>query len=113
MVHGSAAARPVSAFMTQPAITIDGDAPCAAADERMERCGIRHLPVVEDGRLVGILSRHDLMGSALHQLRVREVMREPVLTVGPGQPASEAARLILDHRVGPSPSWTGRRWWAS
>jgi acetoin utilization protein AcuB len=105
----------VNEFMTQPVITIDRNAGCDEADASMERHGIRHLPVMEEGRLVGVLGRHDLMRSALafalgfgergramllHTLRVKEVMRERMVTIGAGQPASEVARLLLDHRIG-------------
>lgn len=105
----------VRSFMTQPVVTVDRNAPCDEADAAMERHGIRHLPVLDEGRLVGIVGRHDLMRSALafalgygergrakllHTLTVKEVMRERMVTIGPGQPAAEAARLLLDHRIG-------------
>lgn len=111
----SVATSVVSTFMTQPVITVDRNAACDEADAAMERHGIRHLPVLDDGRLVGIVGRHDLMRSALafalgygergrakllHTLTVKEVMREQMVTIGPGQPAGEAARLLLDHRIG-------------
>jgi acetoin utilization protein AcuB len=109
------ATTPVRAFMTQPVVTSDRNVPCDEADATMQQHGIRHLPVLEDGRLVGIVGRHDLMRSALafalgygergrtkllHSLLLKEVMREDPLTIGPDQPAGEAARLLLEHRIG-------------
>jgi CBS domain-containing protein len=114
-IGNSAGSILVGSFMTRPAITIDRNAPCDEVDGLMERHGIRHLPVTDGERLVGIIGRHDLLRSALafvvgqgergrtkllHTMRVKEVMREEVITVEPDQPASEAARLLLDHRIG-------------
>ena len=115
ILENSAAKALVRSFMTQPVITVDRNAACDEADAAMERHGIRHLPVLDEGRLVGIVGRHDLMRSALafavgygergrakilHTLKVKEVMREQMFTIGPNQPASEASRLLLDHRIG-------------
>ena len=111
----SLAATSVRAFMTQPVVTSDWNAPCDEADALMERHGIRHLPVLEEERLVGVVGRHDLMRSALsfalgfgergratllHSLRVKEVMGNDLVTIGPDQPSGEAARLLLEHRIG-------------
>ncbi|MGC6399869.1 CBS domain-containing protein [Sphingomonas sp. FW199] len=53
--------RPVSALMTAPAITVaPGDAVIAALSLMTQR-RIRHLPVVEDGRLIGFVSIGDLV----------------------------------------------------
>jgi CBS domain-containing protein len=111
----SVAAARVDAFMTQPVVAVDRNAACDEADALMERNQIRHLPVLDQGQLVGVVGRHDLMRSALgfalgygergrtkllHTLTVKEVMREEIVTIGAGQPASEAARLLLEHRIG-------------
>ena len=106
---------PVRAFMTQPVVISDRNAPCDEADALMERHGIRHLPVTDGDRLVGIVGRHDLMKSALafalgfgehgrakllHNMRLKEVMRENPLTIEADQVSGEAARLLLEHRIG-------------
>ena len=116
MILASPAAKAlVRSLLTQPVSTGDRNAACDEADAAMERHHIRHLPVLDQGRLVGILGRHDLMRSALsfalgygergrakllHTLQVKEVVREQMFTIGPNQPASEASRLLLDHRIG-------------
>jgi CBS domain-containing protein len=47
--------------MTRPAVTIGGDRPLSEAARRMTEKRIKRLPVVEDGRLVGILTRTDVV----------------------------------------------------
>jgi CBS domain-containing protein len=59
--HGSTAAD----VMTRNVVTVGRDAPLAAIAELMERRRIKRVPVVEDGRLVGIVSRLDLV-RAIH-----------------------------------------------
>jgi CBS domain-containing protein len=56
-----AEARNVKEAMTSPAITIESEAPLTKAAERMLEEGVNRLPVLEDGRLVGIVARHDLV----------------------------------------------------
>ena len=46
--------------MTKGAVTVHPDNHLFHAYALMQRCGIRHLPVIEDGELVGILSDRDL-----------------------------------------------------
>lgn len=48
-------------LMTAPAVTIGPDATLAEAARRMEEHHVKRLPVVEDGRLVGIVSRSDVL----------------------------------------------------
>jgi CBS domain-containing protein len=47
--------------MSSPAVTIAGSATVAEAAGRMVDAGVNRLPVVEDGRLVGIVTRSDLL----------------------------------------------------
>lgn len=51
----------VSEVMTSPAITIEGHWPLAIAAKEMIEHGINRLPVVQQGRLVGIVTRADLV----------------------------------------------------
>ena len=50
----------VSDIMTSPAIVVGPDMSVAAASALMRQHDIRHLPVVENSRLVGIVTRVDL-----------------------------------------------------
>lgn len=52
---------PVSRVMTAPAITADASTPVLSALAQMTERRIRHLPVVEGGRLIGIVSIGDLV----------------------------------------------------
>lgn len=49
--------------MSAPAITIDPDAPLGLTAERMLRFGVNRLPVMSRDELVGIVTRHDLVGA--------------------------------------------------
>lgn len=51
----------VGEAMSSPALTIEEDRPVAAAARMLIEQGVKRLPVVNDGRLVGIVSRHDLV----------------------------------------------------
>jgi CBS domain-containing protein len=48
-------------LITGPPITVAPDTPVLEARRIMQVRSIRHLPVLEDGRLVGIVSRYDLL----------------------------------------------------
>ena len=80
--------------------------------------GIRHLPVVEEGRLVGIVTDRDLRQASpspatsleihelhylLQRMKVREIMTTKLITVTPETSIEEAARLMLEHKIGGLP----------
>jgi CBS domain-containing protein len=56
-----AAARTAGEAMTSPAITIDPDASVRQAADTMVRRKVNRLPVIEEGRLVGIVTRADIV----------------------------------------------------
>jgi acetoin utilization protein AcuB len=64
----------------------------------------RHLPVVERGQLLGILSDRDLrpvlLSPTLARARVRELMSEDLTTVGPDAPVEDAASLLVVKKIG-------------
>lgn len=55
------AGRSVEEVMRSPVETVEPDADVWTAMSRMAHLGITRMPVVEDGRLIGLLARHDLM----------------------------------------------------
>lgn len=60
-LHGSRAGD----VMTGAVVTVEEDAPAEAIARLMEERGVKRVPVLRDGRLVGIVSRADLLGLAL------------------------------------------------
>jgi CBS domain-containing protein len=57
-----AAGHAVAGWMTPDPFTLGPDAKIVEARDRMLEEGFRHIPVVEDGRLIGIVSLRDLSG---------------------------------------------------
>jgi CBS domain-containing protein len=74
IVYGVAAngsaflAKTVGETMTAPAITVTADTPILSALSLMSRRRIRHLPVVEDGRLTGFVSIGDLVKHRIEKI---------------------------------------------
>jgi CBS domain-containing protein len=67
---------PVSRVMTSPAITAEPSMPALVALSQMTKRRIRHLPVVEDGRLTGIVSIGDLVAYRIARIEEEaEAMR--------------------------------------
>lgn len=68
--------KPVAQVMTAPAITVTRDQPILGALALMTQRRIRHLPVVEDGRLLGIVSIGDLVKYRIERIEAEaEAMR--------------------------------------
>jgi len=114
----------VNEWMTPAPVTVAPSALIPRVQELMVHRRIRHLPVVEEGRLVGIITDRDvrtvqpspatnLAGREMHylvdRLTVRAVMTRPVLTVAPHEPLAEAVRLMLENRIGGLPVIEGER----
>lgn len=76
-------ATPISAVMTQQPATLGADAPVADALLLMAREGIHHIPLVRDGRLVGVISEKDVF--ALRRLSVEGITAAIARTDDPGR----------------------------
>ncbi len=106
----------VKDIMKRPVITIGPQATLREAHQLMWERGIRHLPVLDEGRLVGIITDRDirLATSVLRpnplscDARVYEVMKRPVLTADPLDPVEDAARLMREEKVGCLPVVEGK-----
>ncbi len=80
-------------------ITVHPDQKIGAALAIMERYRISGLPVVADGRLVGILTNRDLRFERRLDKLVREVMTTKVITARPGISLDEAKEMLQAHRI--------------
>jgi CBS domain-containing protein len=85
--------------------TIAADAPLTAAVDRLGEKRIGALPVVEDGRIVGIVSERDVIyclrdrGRGALDLAVSEVMSAPAITVDSQTDVLHALALITERRI--------------
>lgn len=91
--------------MTPKLITVAPRDSLAKAKALMDSGNFRHLPVLEDGRLIGILSDRDmrLHSGYLDSTRVDAVMRSEPVTVTPTTTVEEAARLMLRLKISAVP----------
>ena len=104
----------VADIMTSPAIVVSPHTTLPAANALMRDKRIRHLPVVENGRLVGIISRGDLREASasaslnadsyelhfmLSRLTVGKLMTRKVQTVTPDAPIVYAAELMTNNKI--------------
>jgi len=108
-------AKVVADVMTRSVVTLYEEDDLENIDEAMEKFRFRHVPVVDDGKLVGLVTRSDLRGISSSRLDptgpirdealrkrtfVRDVMTTDVRTVHPDTPILEAARLMRDAKIG-------------
>jgi acetoin utilization protein AcuB len=105
-------------LMTPDPLTVTPQASIAEAWDLMRELAVRHVPVVEDGVLVGMLSDRDLARVSIAQvLRVEgadalreelktpivEVMSTDVISVEPETEVGEVIGLLLEHKIGALP----------
>lgn len=98
-------------FMTRDVITLGPEASAAEAWALCRDNGIRHLPIVEEGRLVGVVSDRDLRdvrggdreSDSMRWVRVGEVMTREIVTIHPLDTIEHAAREIYDRKIGSLP----------
>ena len=98
----------VSHWMSTDLVTIGKEASIQEAMALMKQESIRHLPVVDQQmNLLGWITDADLRGvliaSMLEELTLEDVMIRKPFTVHPEMPLEEAARILLDKRVGGLP----------
>jgi CBS domain-containing protein len=111
----AATAVKVGDVMTAQVTTLDRNDSLDLADRSMAGGGMRHIVVTDGRRVVGVVSQRDMFRSALaaalgfgsqaqtkllKSLRVKDVMSEPAVTIGPDATAAEAARLMIERKIG-------------
>ncbi len=96
----------VSDFMTKDLVTVRESDDLALAESLLKLGGIRHLPVVRERKLVGILTHRDVLRSgqwgkpAARELPVGDVMTRTPTSVRPATGLAQAARLMLERKYG-------------
>jgi CBS domain-containing protein len=91
--------------MTSNPCTIDADKSVAYAAKMMREEDVGLAPIVEDDRLVGMLTDRDITirvvadGRDPEQVRVKEVASSQLVTVNPQQDLDEALRIMAKHQV--------------
>lgn len=87
----------VRQWMTVNPCQVSPTASVWEATTLMRRHGIRHLPVVANGWLVGVVSDRDVHADG--GAPVRTVMSSPVVTASPGDDLAHVAEKLLQHRI--------------
>jgi acetoin utilization protein AcuB len=95
----------VREFMTTMPQTIDLRSSLGRARQTMRERSVRHLPVVNDGRLVGLVTERDIalcetLGKDPHVVDVEVAMRKRVFTCGPEAHLHAVAEEMAAHKYG-------------
>jgi acetoin utilization protein AcuB len=102
----------VAEIMSRDVETISPLENGVAAFRRMSQHKMRHLVVVEGGRMVGILSSRDIPNEEdrlLAEQTVRDLMTAPVATAAPDTTLRQAANLLRGQNIGCLPVLEGDR----
>jgi acetoin utilization protein AcuB len=104
--------------MTRNPITVDPETLVLDAQRIMKENNIRRLPVVDKGKLKGIITKHDLLEASpspatslsihelnylLSKMKVKEIMKKDPITFAPDAPFEEALRLGQEKKIGAFP----------
>ena len=105
----------VREIMMGSPVTLKPDETLDLANDVISLGRIRHIPIVEDGRLMGLLSERDMMGATtttifglkrksksalLKSVLIKDVMKKKVVTVKPDTPIKDAAHLMKEKKIG-------------
>lgn len=87
----------IAEVMTRKVVTVAPGDSAEEARQALSRHGFRHLVVLDNKKLVGVLSDRDLRSgsrSLSRDAQVAELMSRPVVTVTPSTTVGEAANLM-------------------
>ncbi len=105
-------------MMTKNPIIVDSETLVLDARRIMKENNIRRLPVVDKGKLKGIITKHDLLEAApspatslsvhelnylLSKMKVKEIMKKDPVTLTPDTPFEEALRIGQEKKIGAFP----------
>ncbi len=104
----------VKGWMTSDVITIDEDTSMMKASQIMKENSVRRLPVMHKGKLVGMITDRDIKEASpskattldvhelyylLSELKVKDIMKKNLFTIGPEDTVEKAAVKMLEHRI--------------
>jgi CBS domain-containing protein len=96
----------ISDLMSYPVFSVASDTPMSEVADLLKEKGCTGLPVVDNERLVGVISRRDFKkirkGSQL-KAPVKAFMNTRNITIGPDKSPMEAARIMIKHDIGRLP----------
>ncbi len=102
-------------IMHQKIITISAGDTLSTVEDIMTFGRVRHMPVVQAGRLVGVVSERDLLRASLSSLtefgseqrraflqvvEIARVMSSPPITIGRDDSIKRAARVMAERKIG-------------
>lgn len=105
----------VKSKMTANPFTVSPDQTIPDAHEIMKQHGVRRLPVVKNGKLVGIISKEDIISASpskattfsigeitylLSRTKISQIMTKNPVTISPNALLEEAAILMRDNQIG-------------
>ncbi len=105
--HDESSAMKVKELMTQSPLTARPDDDVDLGLQIMAWGEVRHLPVLEEGRLVGIVSQRDLLANQENNPRIREIMTAPPQVAHPDEDVGDAAARMVRERLGCLPVVVG------
>ena len=104
--------------MSRPVISVSPDSPINDVLAMFKKEHIRRAPVINKGKLVGIVSETDLLNASpsdvstlsvwemnylISKVKIKDVMTKKVVSVGKDTPIEEAARIMADQKIGGMP----------
>jgi acetoin utilization protein AcuB len=105
-------------IMTKNPITVDSETLVLDAQKIMKENNIRRLPVVDKGKLSGIITKHDLLEASpspatslsvhelnylLSKMKVKEIMKKNPVTLASDTPFEEALKIGQEKKIGSFP----------
>ncbi|HHO70056.1 MAG TPA: CBS domain-containing protein [Halothiobacillus sp.] len=98
----------IESVMTRNPITVSGNTPLSEAQAIMISRGLRHLPVIEDGKVVGVISDRDILLAQLahegldnrNALRVSDISTLSVFAVSPQSPLADVVEEMARRHIG-------------
>ena len=104
MEIGGVRAISVGDFMTRDLVTLNESDDLALAEKMLRLGGIRHLPVVHNRKLVGLVTQRDLLRSAIDRdaktTTASDIMTRQPVTASPATSLVQAARTMLSNKYG-------------